>query len=107
VMYLGRIVEVAPTLRLIQSPAHPYTHALLSAIPEADPHRTRAKERVQLRSLEIPSLLNLPSGCAFHPRCPRFEAGLCDVKVPPLYALPDGRNTACHVVAREWSEVTA
>ena len=107
VMYLGRIVEVAPTLRLIQSPAHPYTHALLSAIPEADPHLTRTKERLQLRSLEIPSLLNLPSGCTFHPRCPRFEAGLCDVKVPPLYTLPNGRSTACHVVAREWSEVTA
>ncbi len=102
VMYLGRIVEIERTEQLIHSPAHPYTRALLSAIPEADPRLTRAKERVKLRSLEIPSLLNLPSGCTFHPRCPLFEAGLCDVHVPPLYALPDGHHTACHVVAREF-----
>ncbi len=101
VMYLGRMAEIARTPLLIHSPAHPYTRALLSAIPEADPRLTRTKERVKLRSLEIPSLLNLPSGCTFHPRCPLFEMGLCDVFVPPLYPLHDGRETACHVVARE------
>jgi peptide/nickel transport system ATP-binding protein len=99
VMYLGRIVEVTGALPLIASPLHPYTRALLSAIPEADPQVTRTKERVQLRSLEIPSLLNIPRGCAFHPRCPQFEAGLCDGQVPSLYAV-NGREVACHVVAR-------
>ena len=102
VMYLGRLVELGPNELLIQSPAHPYTRALLSAIPEADPHQTRSKQRVQLRSLEIPSLLNVPPGCSFNPRCPLFEPGLCDVKVPPLYTLPDGRGAACPVVARDW-----
>lgn len=100
VMYLGRLLEVAPTSRLIAEPLHPYTQALLMAIPEADPRLTRSKPRVQLRSLDIPSLLALPGGCTFHPRCPRFEAGLCDVKAPPLVALGDGRYVACHLVAQ-------
>lgn len=100
VMYLGRLVEVARTNALIEAPAHPYTRALLSAIPEADPQVTRTKERVRLRSLEVPSLLNVPRGCAFHPRCPRFEAGLCDGQVPALVAV-DGRVVACHVLARD------
>ncbi len=101
VMYLGRIIEIAPTPNLVNRPCHPYTQALLAAVPEADPRLTRSKERVQLRSLDIPSLLNLPSGCTFHPRCPRFEAGLCDVQVPELVDVGNGTQTACHVVARE------
>ena len=101
VMYLGRIVEVAPTPQLIHHPQHPYTQALLSAVPEADPRVTRTKERVQLRSMDVPSLLNLPPGCSFHPRCPRFEAGLCDVMRPELVDVGDSMRVACHVVARE------
>jgi oligopeptide/dipeptide ABC transporter ATP-binding protein len=101
VMYLGRIVEIAPTPNLVNRPCHPYSQALLAAVPEADPRLTRSKERVQLRSLDIPSLLNLPSGCTFHPRCPRFEAGLCDVQVPELTDVGGGAQAACHVVARE------
>jgi peptide/nickel transport system ATP-binding protein len=101
VMYLGRIVEIGPTPQLIGNPQHPYTKALLSAVPEADPHITRTKERMMLRSPDIPSLLNLPSGCTFHPRCPLFEQGLCDVLVPELYTLGDSQRAACHVVARE------
>jgi oligopeptide/dipeptide ABC transporter ATP-binding protein len=100
VMYLGRIVELAPTRELIARPAHPYARALLSAIPEPDPALTRAKEKLLLRSMEIPSLLHLPPGCAFHPRCPLFEAGLCDVARPELVPLDDRRAVACHVVAR-------
>lgn len=102
VMYVGRIVEMAPTPRLINTPAHPYTQALLSAIPEADPELTRSKERVHLRSQEVPSLLNLPSGCTFHPRCVLYEAGLCDRVEPDLVPLVDGRRVACHVVVRAW-----
>lgn len=98
VMYLGRLVEIAPTPQLVNHPQHPYTQALLAAIPEADPRLTRAKARVELRSLDIPSLLNLPAGCTFHPRCPRFQAGLCDVKTPPLIRTPSGSDVACHLV---------
>ncbi|HEY9076580.1 MAG TPA: ABC transporter ATP-binding protein [Anaerolineaceae bacterium] len=101
VMYLGRLVEIAPTPQLINHSRHPYTQALLAAIPEADPRLTRSKQRVQLRSLDIPSLLNLPSGCTFHPRCPRFEAGLCDKLSPTLVDVGNGTQVACHVVARE------
>ncbi|HYN87686.1 MAG TPA: ABC transporter ATP-binding protein [Ardenticatenaceae bacterium] len=104
VMYLGRIVELGPTREVITHPQHPYTRALLSALPEADPRATRSKERIQLRSLDVPSLLNIPSGCPFHPRCPLFEPGLCDVREPPLYNLGHGIQAACHVVARERAE---
>jgi oligopeptide/dipeptide ABC transporter ATP-binding protein len=105
VMYLGRIVELAPTDALIADPAHPYSGALIAAIPEADPELTRTKQRVALRSADVPSLLHLPAGCAFHPRCPRFESGLCDVQVPRLLSIPSEtaapRSVACHVAARE------
>jgi len=84
VMYLGRIVEIGPTPDVIANPAHPYTRALISAIPEADPELTRHKDRMVLRSEDIPSLAQIPRGCAFHPRCPFFVPGLCDVEVPPL-----------------------
>jgi len=100
VMYLGRVVEIGPTPALINTPQHPYTHALLAAIPEPDPDLTRSKQKLQLRSLDIPSLLNIPPGCSFHPRCPLFEAGLCDTLVPDLVPL-DRRRVACHIVARE------
>jgi oligopeptide/dipeptide ABC transporter ATP-binding protein len=101
VMYVGSMVEVADTPRLVNDPLHPYTQALLAAVPEADPKLTRGKKRVPLRSQDIPSLLNLPSGCRFHPRCPRFVAGLCDVERPTLLPTGDGRQVSCHVVARE------
>lgn len=100
VMYLGRVVEIGPTPRLIGHPQHPYTQALLSAIPEADPQATRTKERVQLRSMDVPSLLHVPAGCSFHPRCPLFEPGVCDATVPQLAAVGDGVQVACHVLAR-------
>ncbi len=101
VMYLGRIVEMGPTPQIIHNPQHPYTQALLSALPEADPEATRTKERVHLRSLDVPSLLNVPSGCSFHPRCPLYEEGLCDGEVPQLVDIGNGVQIACHVVARE------
>jgi oligopeptide/dipeptide ABC transporter ATP-binding protein len=101
VMYLGRVVELGDTEALVADPAHPYSAALIAAIPEADPTITRNKTRVPLRSAEIPSLLNVPPGCVFHPRCPLFEEGLCDVKVPQLGDLPGGRSVSCHVALRE------
>jgi oligopeptide/dipeptide ABC transporter ATP-binding protein len=84
VMYLGRIVEIGRTPDVIANPAHPYTRALLAAVPEADPELTRHKQHIPLRSEDIPRLTDIPAGCAFHPRCPFFEPGLCDALVPPL-----------------------
>ena len=101
VMYLGRVVELGPTESLVGDPAHPYAEALIAAIPEADPTITRTKERVALRSADVPSLLELPQGCTFHPRCPRAEAGLCDVVRPDLTSIPGDREVACHIAVRE------
>ena len=79
------------------------THLYGSPIPEADPRITRSKDRVELKTAEVPSLLALPPGCTFHPRCPLAEAGLCDVLVPELLPLParEAREVACHVAIRE------
>ena len=102
VMYLGRMVELGSTQRVVREPVHPYTRALISALPEADPGLTRNKERLRLRSADLPSLLNLPAGCPFHPRCPMYEEGLCDTDRPAEDAVDlDGHLAACYVAARE------
>lgn len=98
VMYLGRLVELAPARQLVEHPQHPYTQVLLSAIPEADPDVTRQKRTIQLRSMDIPSLLRLPSGCSFHPRCPRFLGEKCEKVVPELKESVGGAAVACHAV---------
>jgi oligopeptide/dipeptide ABC transporter ATP-binding protein len=97
VMYTGRMVELGPTPTVINQPQHPYTAALMSAIPEADPVITRSKQRIQLRSDDIPSLTNLPKGCHFHPRCPVWIEGKCDAVQPVLTDLLPGHQVACHV----------
>jgi oligopeptide/dipeptide ABC transporter ATP-binding protein len=94
VMYLGRVVEIGKTQEIIAAPQHPYTKVLLSAIPEADPARTRSKSHIQLRSEDIPRLSELPPGCSFHPRCPWFVPGVCDVKIPPLARVPGAPSDA-------------
>jgi oligopeptide/dipeptide ABC transporter ATP-binding protein len=101
VMYVGKLVEFGRTPQIIGHPLHPYAKALAAAIPEADPDLTRAKEKLQLRSLDIPNLTALPSGCVFHPRCPFFVDGLCDEVVPQLIDVGNNRAAACHVVVRE------
>ena len=102
VMYLGRMVELGSTQRVVREPVHPYTRALISALPEADPGLTRNKERLRPRSPDIPSLLNLPAGCPFHPRCPMYEEGLCDTDRPAEDAVDlDAHLAACYVAARE------
>ncbi|HRE48888.1 MAG TPA: ABC transporter ATP-binding protein, partial [Aggregatilineales bacterium] len=96
VMYLGRIVEIGRTPEVIAHPAHPYTRALLSAVPEADPDITRRKQQIALRSEDIPSLTAIPSGCAFHPRCPYFVPGMCNGEIPILTPAPQtGQLVAC------------
>jgi oligopeptide transport system ATP-binding protein len=94
VMYLGRIVEVAPTASLFERRLHPYTRALVSAVPVPDPERPRL--RVMLEG-EPASPLSPPSGCAFHPRCPRAIRGTCDVETPELRELTprSGHRVAC------------
>jgi oligopeptide/dipeptide ABC transporter ATP-binding protein len=105
VMYVGSVVELAPTPELIRNPQHPYTQALLAAVPEADPDLTRRKRRVELRSQDIPSLLNLPSGCRFHPRCPLYVEGLCDKRVPRLESVGDKHQVSCYVVTDKGASV--
>lgn len=97
VMYLGRLVELAPARDLVERPQHPYTQVLLSAIPEADPAVTRRKRHIALRSMDVPSLLRLPAGCAFHPRCPLFMGDKCEKVVPALESC-NGSQVACHLV---------
>jgi peptide/nickel transport system ATP-binding protein len=80
---------------------------LLAAVPEADPELARRKRHMELRSAEIPSLLNLPSGCTFHPRCPYFVPGQCDVLVPPLDHIPEGGSVACPVRKHESIQLLA
>ena len=97
VMYLGRVVELADTEALFARPRHPYTRALLSAAPDIDPARRHIVEAVHG---ELPSPLNPPTGCPFHPRCPR-AVERCHTDIPPLAALHDGRLCACHVAQME------
>jgi peptide/nickel transport system ATP-binding protein len=99
VMYLGRLVEIGPARQVVDHPQHPYTQVLLSAIPEADPDVTRRKQRIPLRSMDVPSLLRLPTGCAFHPRCPAFLGERCEKVTPELRRAVSGAEVACHLVS--------
>lgn len=98
VMYLGRIVELTDRVTLYRQPLHPYTEALLSAIPLPDPGRPRDRRILQG---EIPSPLNPPTGCHFHPRCPIARTGLCDIEAPDLMEGPGRADhlAACHLRA--------
>jgi len=94
VMYLGRIVELAPVHELYKNPRHPYTEALLSAVPIPDP--TARRQRIQLKG-EIPDPIRPPPGCHFHTRCPIRQLPLCSTAKPPLKETADGHWVACHL----------
>jgi oligopeptide/dipeptide ABC transporter ATP-binding protein len=102
VMYLGMLVEVADRASLFAAPRHPYTQALLSAAPIPDPRVQRTRRRIVLAG-EMPSPVNPPSGCRFHPRCP-VAVPECARVVPPLRPVgPTGELVACHLVADDGS----
>jgi oligopeptide transport system ATP-binding protein len=94
VMYLGRIVEIAPANDLYAKPLHPYTEALLSAVPVPDP--TVKRQRIRLQG-DVPNPIRPPSGCHFHTRCPIRELPLCGTEKPPLRKIADGHYVACHL----------
>ena len=95
VMYLGKVVEIADRTSLYEEPLHPYTRALLSAVPIPDPKLEARREHLVLRG-EVPSPLNPPSGCVFHPRCP-VAIERCAAEVPALREIKPGHCAACHL----------
>jgi len=104
VMYLGRIVEVGDVHAIFDAPSHPYTQALLSAIPVPDPHKERERQRILLEG-DLPSPTNIPTGCRFRNRCPKFKTlgeadqARCIGEDPQLYELESGHQAACHFAA--------
>jgi peptide/nickel transport system ATP-binding protein len=94
VMYLGRLVEIAPTRELIRGPRHPYTEALLSAVPRPNPHYR--SDRIIMKE-EAPDLTKLASGCVFNPRC-RYAREVCRTEVPRLVEVSPARFASCHLV---------
>ena len=93
VMYLGKVVELAEAKAIISAPKHPYTQALISAVPEVDPDSKR--KRIVLPG-DVPSPIHPPTGCPFHPRCPVAQLPRCQAEIPPLREVTPGHWAACH-----------
>jgi len=105
VMYLGKIVERGITEKIVYEPLHPYTSALISAVPVPDP--TTKRSAVVIKG-EIPSPINPPPGCRFHTRCPIAEFPLCREKEPPIIEHGDGHYAACHLIGKpQWEKYIA
>jgi len=98
IMYLGKIVELADSDTIVENPLHPYTKALIAAVPEPEPSMKDVIKEIPIKG-EVPSAANIPPGCRFHPRCPyRFEP--CDREEPPLVEVEPGHWVACHLYAK-------
>jgi len=100
VLYLGRLLEIGPAEAVFAAPHHPYTEALLSANPAAATHSMR----IRLQG-DLPSALDLPSGCVFQTRCPRKIGRICEEQDPPPYDAGDGHAIRCHIPAAELAEL--
>jgi oligopeptide/dipeptide ABC transporter ATP-binding protein len=98
VMYLGRVVETGASEQIYEHPKHPYTAALLSAVPRAG---SGGRQRIVLGG-DVPSPVAPPPACVFHPRCPRFHKGHCDVEAPQLRDLGEAQLAACHYPLERW-----
>jgi oligopeptide transport system ATP-binding protein len=98
VMYLGSIMEITESNELYDNPLHPYTKALMSAVPIPDPDVSRAKQRIILEG-DVPSPIDVPAGCKFQGRCPIAE-DICKVEKPELREVIPGHEVACHMVKK-------
>jgi peptide/nickel transport system ATP-binding protein/oligopeptide transport system ATP-binding protein len=101
VMYLGHVVEIGSSELLYEHPRHPYTAALLSAVPRPETNGTNARERIVL-SGDVPSPVDPPPACVFHTRCPRFQQGHCDVETPELRRFDGDQEAACFYPVERW-----
>jgi len=105
VMYLGKVAEVGTGHHLYEEPKHPYTGALLSAVPIPNPRLGRERRAIVLEG-DVPNPINPPSGCRFHPRCPRFVEGHCDVEEPLLRSHGADHESACFYPLERWPLTT-
>ena len=94
-MYLGSIVESGPTEEIFHTPRHPYSEALISAVPVADLDQAKSRQRIVLQG-DVPSPIHPPSGCPFHTRCPIRQLSFCAQEPPPLRQTRPGHSVACH-----------
>jgi oligopeptide/dipeptide ABC transporter ATP-binding protein len=102
VMYVGRVVETGQSELLYEHPRHPYTAALLSAVPRPETNGSGAKRQRIVLGGDVPSPVAPPPACVFHPRCPRFEPGHCDVETPLLRSFEGEHEAACHYPVERW-----